>query len=143
MVPIHLQQSKTNPFRQGHSMTLKATLTSTCPVRAINQFAEVTTLQSGPLYYGGYFTPLSRDQLTSVLRHLLQQAGYQQDSYSSHSFKIGTATTAAAAGLPAWLIKALGRWNSDAYQTYIQYPSETLCSIPTLLARANTSGQSP
>ena len=100
-------------------------------------------LRSGPLYYGGRFIPLSRDQLTSVLRCLLQQAGYQQDLYSSHSFRIGAATTVAAAGLPVWLIKALGRWSSDAYQTYIQCSSETLRAVSTLLARADTSRQSP
>ena len=86
-------------------------------------------LHSGPLYYGGHFIPLSREQLTSFLRCLQLKASYQQDSYSSHSFRIGTATTAAAAGLPVWLNKALGRWSSDAYQTYIQCSSETLCAV--------------
>ena len=140
-VVIDLRQSKTDPFRRGHTITIQAT--STCPVRAINCFAELSTLRSGSVYYGGRFTPLSRDHLTDVLRRLLQQAGYQQCLYSSHSFRIGTATTAAAAGLPAWLIKSLGRWSSDAYQTYIQCPPETLRLIPSLLARADTSKQSP
>ena len=126
IVAIDLRQSKTDPFIQGHAITIQATSTSTCPVRAINCFAELSTLRSGSVYYGGRFTPLSRDHLTDVLRRLLQQAGYQQCLYSSHSFRIGAATTAAAAGLPAWLIKSLGRWSSDAYQTYIQYSPETL-----------------
>ena len=142
-VTIDLRQSKTDPFRRGHTITIQATSTSTCPVRAINCFAELSTLRSGSVYYGGRFTPLSRDHLTEVLRHLLQQAGYQQCLYSSHSFRIGAVTTAAAAGLPAWLIKSLGRWSSDAYQTYIQCPPETLRLIPSLLARADTSKQSP
>ena len=95
------------------------------------------------MYYGGCFTPLSHDHLTDVLQCLLQQASYQQCLYSSHSFRIGTATTAAAAGFPAWLIKSLGRWSSDAYQMYIQCPPETLRLIPSLLARADTFKQSP
>ena len=82
-------------------------------------------------------------RLTDILRRLLQQAGYQQCLYSSYSFRIGAATTTAVAGLPAWLIKSLGRWSSDAYQTYIQCPPETLCLISSLLARADTSKQSP
>ena len=142
-VAIDLRQSKTDPFRRGHTITIQATLISTCPVRAINCFAELSTLRSGSVYYGGRFTPLSCDHLTDVLLCLLQQAGYQQCFYSSHSFRIGTATTAAAAGLLAWLIKSLGRWSSDAYQTYIQCPPETLRLIPSLLARADTSKQSP
>ena len=142
-VAIDLRQSKTDPFRRGHTITIQATSTSTCPVRAINCFAELSTLRSGSVYYGSRFTPLSRDHLTDVLRRLLQRAGYQQCLYSSHSFRIGAVTTAAAAGLPAWLIKSLGRWSSDAYQTYIQCPPETLCLIPSLLARADTYKQSP
>ena len=142
-IAIDLRQSKTDSFRRGHTITIQATSTSTCPVRAINCFAELSTLRSGSVYYGGHFTTPSRDHLTDVLQRLLQQAGYQQCLYSSHSFRIGTATTAAAAGLPAWLIKSLGRWSSDAYQTYIQCPPETLCLIPLLLARADTSKQSP
>ena len=86
---------------------------------------------------------MSYDHLTDVLWRLLQQAGYQQCLYSSHNFRIGAATTAAAAGLPAWLIKSLGRWSSNAYQTYIKCPPETLRLIPLLLARADTSKQSP
>jgi len=35
--------------------------------------------------------------------------------YSSHSFEIGAASTAAAAGIPDWKIQALGRWSSDCY----------------------------
>ena len=63
------------------------------------------TVRTGLLYRGGCFNPLSREQLTRVLHNL---AGYEQNHYACHSFRIGAATTAAAAGLPAWLIKAMG-----------------------------------
>ena len=142
-VAIDLRQSKTDPFRRGHTITIQATSTSTCPVRAFNCFAKLSTPRSSSVQYGGRFTPLSRDHLTDFFRRLLQPAGYQQCLYSSHSFRICAVTTAAAAGLPAWLIKSLGRWSSDAYQTYIQCPPETLRLIPSLLARADTSKQSP
>ena len=144
IVAIDLRQSKTDPSIQGHTITIQATSTSTCQYElSINCFAELSTLRSGSVHYRGCFTPLSHDYLTDVLRCLLPQAGYLQCMYSSHSFRIGTATTAAAAGLPAWLIKSLGRWSSDAYQTYIQCPPETLRLIPSLLARTDTSKQSP
>ena len=41
------------------------TSTSTCPVRAINQFAEVTTLHSRPLYYRGH-PPVTSSQVFSA-----------------------------------------------------------------------------
>ena len=39
----------------------------------------------------------------------IQQAGCNQSHYASHGFRIGPATTAAAVGLPSWLIQKLGR----------------------------------
>ena len=91
-------------------------------------------VRTRPLYRGGRFDPLSREQLTRALRNLLQLTGYKQNHYASHSFRIGAATTAAAAGLPAWLIKAMGQWSSDVYQTYIHCPTSILQSIPRLLS---------
>ena len=74
---------------------------------------------------------------------LLQLAGYDQHSYASHCFRIGAATMAASAGFPAWLIKAMGRWSSNAYQIYIQGPVSTLQDIPRVLSRTNAAQQPP
>jgi len=38
------------------------------------------------------------------------------------------ATTAAAAGLPSWLIKVMGWWSSDTYQTYLRLPTLMQCN---------------
>ena len=98
----------------------------------------------GPLFAAGQFFPLSRTHVTNTLCCLLNQADYDSQLYSSHSFLIGAATTsaaAAAAGPPPWLIKTLGRWNSDAYMTYIHCPNHVLREVPALLARTNASQQ--
>jgi len=74
----------------------------------MRQFAD--KVRRGPLFFGGRFTPLNRHKLTIALRTLLQPTGYNEQHFASHSFRIGVATTAAAAGMPLWLIKTLGRW---------------------------------
>jgi len=129
-ISILLKQSKTDPFRHGHPITLQETCTSTCLVRAMKQFAAQLTQRNGPVFCGGCFNPLTREQLTVQLRTLLQGSGFDQQLYASPSFRISAATTAAAAGLPAWLIKAMGRWSSEAYQTYIHCTTPMLQSIP-------------
>ena len=64
-----------------------------------------------------------------------------QLNYASHSFRIGAATTAAAAGLPVWLIMKLGRWTSNAYASYIHHPSMTASEISKILSRMDASNQ--
>ena len=79
--------------------------------------------------------------LDLVVRQLLQGTGVNQAHYSSHSFRIGAATTAAAARLPASLIKTLGHWKSSAYESYVQFPSYSLLAVPSILAHTDADTQ--
>jgi len=136
---VTIRQSKTDPFRKGHVLHLSPTGTSTCPVRAFQQFAAMipANRQTGPLFSAGKFNLLTRLQLSKILRQFLQLAGYSPQLYCTHSFKIGAATTTAATGLPPWLIKMLGRWNSDAYMTYVQSPTSLIRTVPIILSKTN------
>ena len=97
--------------------------------------------QKGPLFSGGRFSPLSRANVTAALRQLLQGTNEEAKNYASHSFRIGAATTAAAAGLPLALIKTLGSWKSNAYETYIQYLPSSLYAVSSLLLHADVRAQ--
>ena len=55
-------------------------------------------------------------------------------STSSHSLRIGAASTAAAAGCPKYLIKSLGRWSSDCFRRYIRVPDQTFADVSVKLA---------
>ena len=82
----------------------------------------------GPLFYFQLGRLLTRSSVT----HLLQDsnsarcAGLPYESLKGQSFRIGAASAAAAAVLPDWLIKVLGRWSSDCYQMYIRTPETVL-----------------
>ena len=80
---------------------------------------------------------ISRASLTEELRSVLQGCGLPADHYFKHSFRIGAATTAAAAGVPSWLIKVLGSWSSNYYERYIRTTQETLLAILKKLVMDN------
>ena len=65
-------------------------------------------------------SPLTKFQVNQVLKKGLQLKGFPHQSYSTHSFRIGAATSAAANGFSDEEIQSLGRWRSSAFQRYIR-----------------------
>ena len=140
-ISITLRQSKTDPFRRGQSIHIYVTSTTTCPVQAMHNYSDmlITKQPHHLVFSAGTISPLSRPQLTAILRQLLSQAGLCPSQYASHSFRIGAATTAAAVGLTPSLIKTLGRWNSNAYMAYVHCPESVIATIPQRLSTASVS----
>ncbi len=135
-IAVTLKASKTDPFRQGCTLHIAATSTSTCPAAALAKYLSLskTALPETPLFRFHDGTYLTRQTLTIHIRNLLTMAGYEAAHFASHSFRIGAATTAAAAGLPDWTIQALGRWSSSCYTLYIRTPPQTLAATSRQLA---------
>ena len=92
-----------------------------CPISAILAYLHLREPSSGPLFIDTHGRPLTRSRLSSFIQSVLQGAGIP-GKFSSHSFRIGTATAAAQCGIPDHLIKTMGRWTSDAYQLYVSTP---------------------
>ena len=104
---VHLKQSKTDPFSQGHTITIAKSSSPICSVMAMKDYLLQTQPPSSqPLF--AFVQPrqwLTRNNLTTELRTILQHCGLPANNFYSHSFRIGAATTAAKAGLPPWLIQ--------------------------------------
>ncbi|XP_077094312.1 uncharacterized protein LOC143746387 [Siphateles boraxobius] len=73
-----------------------------------------------PLFLDESKKPVTRFWFQKHLKSVLQQSGIPAKNFSSHSFRIGAATSAAQKGLSQQQIQALGRWSSDAFQSYIR-----------------------
>ena len=129
MVKIFLRKAKTDPFGKGIDIFLGRNDAPLYPVSAVLRYLAVRSKTIGPLFIWEDLSPLTRDQFVRKVKQALQSVGIDASYYSGHSFRIGAATAAARAGVPADTIKMLGRWESDAYRLYIRTPRETLASI--------------
>ena len=134
IVKVTVRQAKTDPFGRGVNIFLGKTGTAVCPVLALLHFMAIRPNIDGPLLVHADGSPLTRDQFVRMVKRALHSANIDATAYSGHSFRIGAASSAAAAGVPAYFIKMLGRWESEAYHLYIRTPRESLASISQLIA---------
>ena len=102
-----------------------------------------STTAADPVFMAGKFAPLTQASLNQALHSLLSRAALDQPQYASHSFRIGAATTAATARIPAWMIKSLGRWTSNPYLSYIHRSPQLTPTITELMARTDATNQPP
>ena len=136
LVKLFLRRAKTDPFGKGIPIYLGKSGSTLCPVLAMLSYLAVRPKLEGPLLVHLDGSPLTRDQFVRLVKRALTAASIDASAYSGHSFRIGAASAAAAAGVPAYLIKALGRWESEAYHFYIRTPREALASIAQVISKA-------
>lgn len=91
-------------------------------------------------------TPLFRDEcgiafttakVRGVVKWLVDMEGGDSRLYGAHSLRIGGATAALAAGVPALVIKAMGRWGSDIYEVYTQLSDAAARSFGSKVANVD------
>ena len=130
---VFLKASKTDVYHQGHTLVITGCPSPVCAVTAMRNYflaahprRPLFSFQSGLL--------LTRSAAVHLLQDVSCHAGLPYTSFKGHSFCMGAASTAAAAGLPDWLIKVLGQWLSDCYQLYIRTPCNVLLSATPRMA---------
>ena len=134
---VRIRCSKTDPFRSGATTRITPSGDPTlCAVTALDALVAATGRTEGLLFRLQSGITLSRQRLTALIRELAARSGVATTHYSSHSFRIGAASAAAAAGLPEWRIQALGRWSSDCYRRYVRLADTESDTVAEALARA-------
>ena len=124
-IRVTIKQSKVDQFRKGAQVFIGRTGEKTlCPVSAMLAYLAARLGREGPLFYYANGAYLTKEYFIKPVREAPNTLGYVNRSFAGHSFRIGAATTAAEAGIDEATIKALGRWRSEPYQTYIWIPKE-------------------
>ena len=132
---VRIKMSKVDPFRQAHVLLVAPTNTPICAVSAMRFFLQCRGNSPGPLFKFANGTFLTRNKLNFFMKSWLSPLHLDTNRFSSHSFHIGGASTAAAAGLPSWLIQALGHWSSQCYTRYIRMFPSTISAVPHKLVQ--------
>ena len=91
-----------------------------CPVRAILDFKQIRQNSEEAFLVHLDGAPLTRYQVQAVLKKAAVFLNWPSKGYSSHSFRIGAATTAAVNGTSLNSIMQKGRWRSGAVKSYIR-----------------------
>ena len=138
LVNLRLRSSKTDQYGEGVTISLARNDSDLCPVAAVLAYVAVRPPGEGPLLRDAEGSPLTKRLFSRKFHEVLKGAGIDPTHYKGHSFRIGAATSAAAVGISDSNIKMLGRWSSDAFQTYIRTPSSELGALATRLSRAAT-----
>ena len=91
-----------------------------CPVKALEAWLSASGITDGPVFRsmhkGGRVGPkrLSPDAVAEIVKRRARAAGLDPTYYSGHSLRAGFVTSAAAAGMPTWRIKAQTGHATDA-----------------------------
>ncbi len=91
-------------------------------LRQCRHITDITAMQSSdiPLFIDEQGKTFMRDKFISYVKQVLHRIGCDEDKYCGHSFRIGAATSAAAANIEDHMIQTLGRWSSSCYTRYIR-----------------------
>ena len=120
---IRLAGSKTDQQGKGHMVVLDhvSNHQTICPVMLLARYLELSPGSTGSLFVHLDGSEVTRYQFQSVLKKAADFLGWPTKGFSSHSFRIGAATTAAANGMQAEKLMEKGRWKSNAYRSYIRH----------------------
>ena len=139
MIKIHLRKSKCDQFGNGADILLGRTGCELCPVSAIMTFIGLRRSTPGHFFVDHQEKPIVKSHFVAKVRDALRTAGYPEEQFAGHSFRIGAATSAAMAGVEDSMIQTLGRWHSAAFLRYIRTPQIHLAAATASLAKATMS----
>lgn len=121
VIAIHLRASKTDIYRKE----VDVRIANRTAIRALSSYLSQRTTpltNTSPLFAFDDGTPVTRKSLLATTTKLLTASGIDMSKHSGVSFRRGGATSLSIAGVEDRIIKIFGRWESWAYERYIETP---------------------
>jgi integrase len=136
ILAVKLKSPKENQTGKAVIVEVYETKGTLCPIRAFLKWRKSTNAETGmPLFRQEDGSSLTSRQLNSWLKELLRNdINYDMGKITSHSFRIGLATTLGTMGFNSDDIKEAGRWSSNAYELYLKLPRVKRAQIAKKIA---------
>ena len=124
--------------RKTDEVVLPATFSAVDPVAELRNMFRFRLASGNPILYPSkdsfLFITSSGKPIDSVLFGLIldllcKVVELPRNRVSPHSLRIGGATSLINRGVPDVVVQLLGRWNSDAYKSYVRLDKEFLAQF--------------
>jgi len=128
---VVVKQSKTDQTGKGARAIIGPGSQNLCPLKLLRKFLRYRRYAAGSdaLFRLQDGSLLTRAKLHARLQQSLEALGLPASKFGTHSLRIGSATAAAAIGVPMDIIKSMGRWSSECYRRYIRAPHNALFGL--------------
>ena len=124
---LHLDASKTDPFRTGVDVIIAAPIALSAIRTYVSLCSPAGVLATSPLFHFDDGQPVTRRWLMDRVDELLRSTHHDPRAYSSHSFRKGGAVSLQQQGVEDSIIRRTGRWRSDAFNLYVRHvPMDSL-----------------
>jgi hypothetical protein len=90
-----------------------------------------------PLFREASGAALTTRRIRAVVKALMAEVGEDPTLFGAHSLRIGGATAALAKGVPAVVIRTMGRWSSEIYEIYCRASDEAVLRFGVSIASAD------
>jgi len=122
VLQVLIKRCKNNQYGKPQTIMIAAIPNCVlCPVQNMQAYMAVRPRDPCGFFCHFNSAVLTRHEMQATLRRAVNFVGLSKN-ITTHSFRIGAATAAAAAGCSDEDIKAFGRWRSGAYARYIRLP---------------------
>ena len=133
-VTCHLEYSKGDVWRFGHTLKFFRSGTDLCAVSALWDIMRDDTRPRGePLFMlptrSGGRKPLTRYYVSKYIKEIAKLSGRAEDLFNTHSARAGGACALWAKKYSSQMIQLLGRWRSDCWKIYVTNSDEHLRDV--------------
>ena len=130
-VELLLRSSKTDYLKKGVRVVIYRNDSPTCPWTLLKKAWDAAPVKApyAPAVQVADGSPISYSCIQRAIKTLAAAVGLDPASFASHSLRIGGATTLAMLGVPASIIKEMGRWKSVCYQLYTRVSQSQLRAV--------------